>query len=279
MPKLSAGRVQSVATRLVVERERERIAFVPASYWDLAAAFDTGKSEQPSAFAAALVAVGGRRVAQGRDFSAQGQIRSAEILRLDEAAAQGLAERLRERRSRSSVERKPYKRSPYAPFRTTTLQQEAGRKLRLRRSADAGRAGAVRDGFITYMRTDSVTLSETAINAARSQVATAVRRRLHAGRAARLQEQGQERPGGARGDPPGRRDVPYAGRDRPEGRPVPALRADLEAHHRLADEGRRGVSRSRSRVARPRHRRRDRRFGASGTTITFHGFLRPTSRL
>src|SRR5262249_31777241 len=130
MPKLSAGRVQSVATRLVVERERERIAFVAAGYWDLAATFDTGKPEQPSDFEATLVAVDGRRVAQGRDFTAQGVLKSQEILHLDEATARGLAERLRDRPyAVKSVERKPYKRSPYAPFRTTTLQQEASRKL------------------------------------------------------------------------------------------------------------------------------------------------------
>ena len=174
MPKLSAGRVQSVATRLVVERERERIAFVPASYWDLAATFDTGKPEQPSAFEATLVALDGRRVAQGRDFSAQGQIRSAEILHLDEATAQGLAERLRERPFEvKSIERKPYKRSPYAPFRTTTLQQEASRKLSFSAKYTMQVAQKLyENGFITYMRTDSIQLSETAINAARSQAQT-----------------------------------------------------------------------------------------------------------
>jgi DNA topoisomerase-1 len=174
MPKLSAGRVQSVATRLVVERERERIAFVPASYWDLAATFDTGKPEQPSAFEATLVALDGKRVAQGRDFSAQGQIRSAEILHLDEAAARGLAERLRERPFEvRSIERKPYKRSPYAPFRTTTLQQEASRKLGFSAKYTMQVAQKLyENGFITYMRTDSIQLSETAINAARSQAQT-----------------------------------------------------------------------------------------------------------
>jgi DNA topoisomerase-1 len=174
MPKLSAGRVQSVATRLVVERERERIAFVPASYWDLAATFDTGKPEQPSAFEATLVALDGKRVAQGRDFSAQGQIRSAEILHLDEATAQGLAERLRERPFEvKSIERKPYKRSPYAPFRTTTLQQEASRKLGFSAKYTMQVAQKLyENGFITYMRTDSIQLSETAINAARSQAQT-----------------------------------------------------------------------------------------------------------
>jgi DNA topoisomerase-1 len=174
MPKLSAGRVQSVATRLVVERERERIAFVPAGYWDLAATFDTGKPEQPSAFEATLVAVDGKRVAQGRDFSAQGQLKSAEILHLDEDAARGLAERLRDRPYEvKSVERKPYKRSPYAPFRTTTLQQEASRKLGFSAKYTMQVAQKLyENGFITYMRTDSIQLSETALNAARSQAQT-----------------------------------------------------------------------------------------------------------
>jgi DNA topoisomerase I len=174
MPKLSAGRVQSVATRLVVERERERIAFVPASYWDLSATFDSGKPEKPSDFEATLVALDGKRVAQGRDFSAQGQIRSAEILHLDEDAARGLAERLRKRPYEvKSVERKPYKRSPYAPFRTTTLQQEASRKLGYSAKYTMQVAQKLyENGFITYMRTDSIQLSETAINAARSQAQT-----------------------------------------------------------------------------------------------------------
>ena len=171
MPKLSAGRVQSVATRLVVERERERIAFVSAHYWDLSATFDTGRPEEPSAFVATLVSLDGKRVAQGRDFSAQGALKAEDLLHLDEEAARGLAERLRDRPyTVSSVERKPYRRSPYAPFRTTTLQQEASRKLGF--SAKYTMQVAQRlyeNGFITYMRTDSITLSETAINAARRQ--------------------------------------------------------------------------------------------------------------
>ncbi|WP_285578210.1 type I DNA topoisomerase [Actinoallomurus iriomotensis] len=174
MPKLSAGRVQSVATRLVVERERERIAFVPASYWDLAATFETGKPEEPSSFGATLVALDGKRVAQGRDFTAQGRIKSDEILHLDEESAQGLAARLRDRPyAVKSVERKPYKRSPYAPFRTTTLQQEASRKLGFSAKYTMQVAQKLyENGFITYMRTDSIQLSETAIKAARAQAQT-----------------------------------------------------------------------------------------------------------
>jgi DNA topoisomerase I len=178
MPKLSAGRVQSVATRLVVDRERERIAFRAASYSDLEAEFATKEhgrkdADEPTTFTASLVAVDGRRVAQGRDFAPTGELRTKDVLHLDAAAAMGLAERLQAAGfSVSSVERKPYKRSPYAPFRTTTLQQEASRKLGF--SAKHTMSVAQRlyeNGYITYMRTDSVTLSQTAINAARKQAA------------------------------------------------------------------------------------------------------------
>ena len=183
MPKLSAGRVQSVATRLVVDRERDRIAFRAASYSDLEAEFATrehGKPDaaEPTSFTASLVTVDGRRVAQGRDFTSTGELRTADstatgVLHLDAAAAAALAQRLESASfSVASVERKPYRRSPYAPFRTTTLQQEASRKLGF--SAKHTMSVAQRlyeNGYITYMRTDSVTLSQTAISAARKQAA------------------------------------------------------------------------------------------------------------
>jgi DNA topoisomerase-1 len=179
MPKLSAGRVQSVATRLVVDRERERIAFRPAAYSDLEAEFatkDHGKPDitDPTSFTASLVTVDGRRVAQGRDFTSVGELRNAsDVLHLDAEAAAALAQRLENAAfAVSSVERKPYRRSPYAPFRTTTLQQEASRKLGF--SAKHTMSVAQRlyeNGYITYMRTDSVTLSQTAISAARKQAA------------------------------------------------------------------------------------------------------------
>jgi DNA topoisomerase-1 len=178
MPKLSAGRVQSVATRLVVDRERDRIAFRPAGYSDLEAEFatkDHGKPEvtDPTSFTANLVSVDGKRVAQGRDFTSVGQLRGTDVLHLDAAAAAALAERLENAAfAVSSVERKPYRRSPYAPFRTTTLQQDASRKFGF--SAKHTMSVAQRlyeNGHITYMRTDSTTLSQTAINAARKQAA------------------------------------------------------------------------------------------------------------
>ncbi len=165
MRGLSAGRVQSVATRLVVERERERIAFVSAGYWDMLATFD------PGSFEARLVSVAGKRVAQGRDFASDGTLRDSSLTVLDETEARGLAERLdgASYTVRSSDER-PSRRQPKAPFRTATLQQEASRKLRF--SAQTTMRVAQRlyeSGYITYMRTDSTTLSEAALAAARSQ--------------------------------------------------------------------------------------------------------------
>jgi len=170
MPKLSAGRVQSVATRLVVDRERERIAFRTASYWDLEAEFAT-RAEDPGSFTATLVTVDGRRVAQGRDFSPTGQLKGNDVLHLDAGAAAALATRLGAADfAVASVERKPYRRSPYAPFRTTTLQQEASRKLGFSSKVTMSVAQKLyENGYITYMRTDSVTLSQTAVTAARKQ--------------------------------------------------------------------------------------------------------------
>ncbi|MGI5368396.1 type I DNA topoisomerase [Streptomyces sp. A244] len=175
MPRLSAGRVQSVATRLVVERERERIAFRSAEYWDLTGTFATGRagdSSDPSSLVARLQTVDGRRVAQGRDFDSLGQLKSANTLHLDEANARALAAALEQTRfAVRSVESKPYRRSPYAPFRTTTLQQEASRKLGFGAKATMQVAQKLyENGYITYMRTDSTTLSDTAVSAARAQV-------------------------------------------------------------------------------------------------------------
>ncbi|MGV9288222.1 type I DNA topoisomerase [Streptomyces sp. NPDC003719] len=175
MPRLSAGRVQSVATRLVVERERERMAFRTAEYWDLTGTFGTGRAgdaSDPSSLVARLQTVDGRRIAQGRDFDSLGRIKSANTLHLDEANARALAAALENTRfAVRSVESKPYRRSPYAPFRTTTLQQEASRKLGFGAKATMQVAQKLyENGYITYMRTDSTTLSDTAVTAARAQV-------------------------------------------------------------------------------------------------------------
>lgn len=174
-PKLSAGRVQSVATRIIVQRERERMAFRSAGYWDVTAELDASVSDPqatPPRFFAKLNTVDGRRVAAGRDFDSLGAVKKPdEVLVLDEAAAAALANGLRGAQlAVSSVEQKPYTRKPYPPFMTSTLQQEAGRKLRF--SSERTMSIAQRlyeNGYITYMRTDSTTLSESAINAARTQ--------------------------------------------------------------------------------------------------------------
>ncbi|MGH3342168.1 MAG: type I DNA topoisomerase [Carbonactinosporaceae bacterium] len=176
MPKLSAGRVQSVATRLVVERERERIAFTSASYWDLEGVFDTGRESEdpldPRIMTARLVAVDGTRVATGRDFGADGRLaRGRDVVHLDETQAEALVEGLQGVHFEVvGVERKPYRRSPYAPFRTTTLQQEASRKLGFgaKRTMQVAQR-LYENGYITYMRTDSTTLSDAAIEAVRGQ--------------------------------------------------------------------------------------------------------------
>jgi DNA topoisomerase-1 len=173
---LSAGRVQSVATRIVVERERERMRFVGASYWDLQATFATraatsdGADAAPSTFSATLQALDGNRVATGKDFDAQGAAKSESVVVLDEAAAGSLREALLGREfTVRSVEPKPYRRRPAAPFMTSTFQQEAARKLRLSSSQAMRSAQSLYEkGYITYMRTDSTTLSETALTAART---------------------------------------------------------------------------------------------------------------
>ncbi|PEH80140.1 MULTISPECIES: type I DNA topoisomerase [Nocardia] len=177
MPKLSAGRVQSVATRVIVQRERERMAFRSAEYWDIAAKLDAGTDEQsdaanPRTFGARLVNVDGARVASGRDFGPDGQLKSASgVVVLDEARARRLAEALDGvDLAVTSAESKPYSRKPYPPFMTSTLQQEAGRKLRFTSERTMRVAQRLyENGYITYMRTDSTTLSESAIAAARSQ--------------------------------------------------------------------------------------------------------------
>ncbi len=166
MPKLSAGRVQSVATRIVVERERARMRFRAASYWDLEGTFAKGDD----AFTAGLVAVDGKRLATGKDFDEQGAPKG-DVVVLDEAAARSLAERLHGADvAVRSVDEKPYRSSPKAPFMTSTLQQEAGRKLRFSSQRTMSVAQRLyENGYITYMRTDSTTLSETALTAARAQ--------------------------------------------------------------------------------------------------------------
>ncbi len=173
-PKLSAGRVQSVAVRLLVLRERERRAFVAGQYWDLRA-FLNKRPDQPNhRFEATLVAVGGKRVATGRDFDEQtGQIAAGkDVLLLNQQEAETLRQRLLTGQwVIAEVEEKDATRAPYAPFTTSTLQQEANRKLGLSARETMRLAqNLYENGYITYMRTDSVNLSEEAINAARRRI-------------------------------------------------------------------------------------------------------------
>ena len=307
MPRLSAGRVQSVATRLIVDRERERIAFRSASYWDLEADFATENHgaerlpDSPTQFTATLQAVDGKRVAQGRDFTPAGELRG------DASAKQASCTSTARWRRRSppgcsanpaptfavsSVERKPYRRSPYAPFRTTTLQQEASRKLGYTAKYTMSVAQRLyENGFITYMRTDSITLSQTAIDAARSQA-----RELYGAEyvpdAPRTYtnkvKNAQEAHEAIR---PAWRPVPHpagGAAHRAARRRAAAVRPDLEAHRRLPDEGRDrrvGVGPRRGHPGRaagdaPAEAAafaagvRTTEFGASGKVIHFYGFLR-----
>src|SRR6195952_1896097 len=179
MSGLSAGRVQSVATRLVVDRERERMKFRVASYWDLEGTFDAGEKHEQRIFPARLHSIDEARVARGSDFGPDGELVAASsaggkrnVVHLTKSRAEALSDALRDTDfSVRSVESRPYTRKPYAPFRTTTLQQEASRKLGFTASSTMSVAQRLyENGFITYMRTDSTTLSGTAVNAARSQV-------------------------------------------------------------------------------------------------------------
>ena len=172
---LSAGRVQSVATRLVVQRERERIAFMHADYWDLTGTFSRSEGQDAGrAFSARLSSLNGRRVATGKDFTDRGELKASgqnAPAALDEAVATALAAGLQDAEfSVRSLETKPYTRRPAAPFTTSTLQQEAARKLRFTSRTTMRVAQRLyENGYITYMRTDSVALSDQAVNAARSQ--------------------------------------------------------------------------------------------------------------
>lgn len=172
---LSAGRVQSVATRLVVERERERMAFVPAEYWDVTGQFTpVDGADAGQAFRARLTGLGPDRVATGRDFDDRGRLKvRTGVVHLDEASAHAVVAGLADSEfAVRSLETKPYSRKPAAPFTTSTLQQEAGRKLRMSSRQTMRTAQSLyENGYITYMRTDSPALSAEATDAARRQAA------------------------------------------------------------------------------------------------------------
>ncbi|MEV6763809.1 type I DNA topoisomerase [Streptomyces sp. NPDC051105] len=278
MPRLSAGRVQSVATRLVVERERDRIAFRSADYWDLTGTFATGRAgdpSDPSSLVARLQAVDGRRVAQGRDFDSLGQLKTANTLHLDEVNARALAAALENTRfAVRSVESKPYRRSPYAPFRTTTLQQEASRKLGFGAKATMQVAQKLyENGYITYMRTDSTTLSDTAIAAARAQVTQLYGAdylpsspRVYAGKVKNAQEAHEAiRPSGDRFRTPAE-----------TGLTGDQFRLyELIWKRTVASQMKDATGNSVTvKIAGTAADGRDVEFSASGKTITFHGFLK-----
>jgi DNA topoisomerase I len=174
LPGLSAGRVQSVATRLVVERERARMRFVSAGYWDLTGTFAATQAGVDNlSFQATMISLDGKRLATGRDYEESGLLKaSSAVLAMSETQAHALVSGLdKVPFAITAVEDKPYRRSPYAPFMTSTFQQEAGRKLRMSsKSAMRVAQSLYENGYITYMRTDSTTLSETALAAARAQV-------------------------------------------------------------------------------------------------------------
>ncbi|MGB0678637.1 MAG: type I DNA topoisomerase [Polyangiales bacterium] len=172
MPRLSAGRVQSVATRIIVARERQRIDFRAAHYWDIDGHFDKEAGTQTAPFLAQLAEVDGSRVAAGRDFDEQGKLKKQGVVIIDEKAATALAAELPHGRFHvAAVDKKPLRRIPPAPFMTSTLQQEAGRKLRFGAQRTMRAAQRLYEGgYITYMRTDSTTLSATALTATRAQI-------------------------------------------------------------------------------------------------------------
>ncbi|MFG2681801.1 type I DNA topoisomerase [Streptomyces sp. NPDC048392] len=290
MPKLSAGRVQSVATRLVVERERERMAFRSAEYWDLTGTFSptsdfapaegpppgrAGDASDPSSLVARLQTVDGRRVAQGRDFDSLGRIKSANTLHLDEANARALAAALEDTRfAVRSVESKPYRRSPYAPFRTTTLQQEASRKLGFGAKSTMQVAQKLyENGHITYMRTDSTTLSDTAVTAARAQVTQLygadylpAQPRTYAGKVKNAQEAHEAiRPSGDRFRTPAE-----------TGLTGDQFRLyELIWKRTVASQMKDATGNSVTvKIGGAASDGRDVEFSASGKTITFHGFLK-----
>jgi DNA topoisomerase-1 len=285
---LSAGRVQSVATRLVVERERERMAFRSADYWDLTAivapaeggadgAHDGGARQS---FSARLASVDGKKVASGRDFDDRGRLTAKNAELLTEATAKALAEGLDGAAfAVRSVEEKPYTRRPAAPFTTSTLQQEAARKLRF--SARITMQIAQRlyeNGYITYMRTDSTALSDQAVTAARRQAAELyggeyipARPRVYASKAKNAQEAHEAiRPAGDAFRTPAQVAKQLSG----DGFRLYELIWKRTVASQMEDaKGSTATVRLGARAVSGEAAGRDAEFTASGTVITFRGFL------
>ena len=274
-PRLSAGRVQSVAVRIVVERERERIAFTPAGYWSIEGSFAKASSLDET-FQATLHSVNAQRVATGKDFDRSGKPKK-DVLVLDREASTGLAEALSNASFEvRSVETKPYKRTPYPPFRTSTLQQEAGRKLRFSSSRTMSVAQRLYEsGHITYMRTDSVELSDAAVSAARALVSKLYGReylspkpRKYSGKQAKGAQEAHEaiRPAGEFRTP-----EQLAGEIGPDEKALYELIWKRTVASQMADARGESVS---VRLGGSAPDGRDAVFAASGRTITFPGFLR-----
>ena len=281
-PGLSAGRVQSAATRLVVDRERERLAFISASYWDLAAVF--AASTDSTTFDSRLTRLDGVRVATGRDFDDRGELKKAsgtkaDAVALDESRALSLATALREPNVAivvSAVDSKPYTRRPAAPFSTSTLQQEAARKLRFSaRQTMSVAQGLYENGYITYMRTDSLNLSQQAMTAARSQAASlygiesvSEKPRVYASKSKNAQEAHEAiRPAGDTFRTPGELEGTLRGNDWK----LYDLIWKRTVASQMADA--KGSTASVTISAGPVLGSTIAEFAASGTVITFRGFL------
>ena len=277
---LSAGRVQSPATRIIVERERERIDFVSAGYWGLTGTFTVSGADEKVPFDAALASLDGTRAATGKDFDSTGKLTAKNRIVLDESDAGQLAAELRDADfTVRSLESKPYKRRPYPPFRTATLQQEAGRKLRFgARRAMSGAQKLYEGGFITYMRTDSITLSGSAISAARSLVTSRYgaeylpdKPRVYSGKVKNAQEAHEAiRPAGDKFQDPSA--VAKAFGSKSDESRVYELVWKRTVASQMADA--RGESLKVTLGAIASGSKRDAEFSASGKTISFPGFLR-----
>ncbi|WGD37076.1 type I DNA topoisomerase [Lysinibacter sp. HNR] len=282
-PRLSAGRVQSAATRLVVDRERERLAFVSANYWDLTGMFDTARDGVDDTFSARLVRLDGRPIATGRDYDDRGELTKkaseAGVVSLTETAATELVDQLREEQvpiAVTSLETKPYSRRPAAPFTTSTLQQEASRKLRFTSRQTMSTAQALYErGFITYMRTDSPSLSAQAINAARTQAAKLYGAetvpeapRLYKGKSKGAQEAHEAiRPAGETFRSPSEAASSLTGNELK----LYELIWKRTVASQMADA--KGSTATVTVAAGPTSEKKTAEFTASGTVITFRGFL------
>ena len=275
MSGLSAGRVQSVATRLVVERERARMAFRSASYWDLEATFDAGEQHEPRTFPSRLLTVDGKRVATGSSFGDDGALKTSDVVHLDEERAGALATALADQTfTIASVEAKPYTRKPYPPFRTTTMQQEASRKFGFGAARTMQVAQRLYEGgYITYMRTDSATLSQTALTAARAQVRELYGAeylpdapRIYAGKVKNAQEAHEAiRPAGESFRTP--REVPLSGDE--------ARLYELIWKRTIASQMKDAKGETVTlRITADASTGETVEFTSSGRTITFHGFLK-----